>query len=451
MNAKGPTSARFILVVVTALLLVSAGFLARGAEKRTILTVYQNGPSLVVNTEEVSLTPGENSLTRLIPSAARPETLFVTSAEAELKKSHLVPALTSKGRLLEELIGTKVKVSRGGESEQQVEGKLVTVLDGDPLIESADGKFELVKNPAQFKFDAIDENKFSSKLVMELISQSGGETDLTVAYQLSGLSWQPQYVGFLNEEREKLYLRGTAHIMNETDRSFRGVELNLLAGEPAREKQSRNALFMAAAQESAQAKGVAPPQKVFEYYRYTPDFPVEVPEKVATRVKFLERDSVDFKRYYRFEPASSSAVTTMVELDNSEETGLGLPLAGGTVRIYEDTAEKTFLGADALPNTPQGKEVKLELGDAFDVEGTRKRMTHEKVGERIWKDQITLELKNRKEKSVQVKVIEGLRGSWEILKSSHDYEVLGSDRIQYEEIVPAEGSLEISYTVQYRY
>jgi hypothetical protein len=170
---------------------------------------------------------------------------------------------------------------------------------------------------------------------------------------------------------------------------------------------------------------------------------------VATQVKFFHRDSVSYEKYYLFEPYSSSAVRTMIHLENTEEKGLGVPIASGTVRLYEYTEEKTFIGADAFPNLPVGEDVKLELGDAFDLKGDRTRTDHERIGEDIWKDRIELTVNNRKEEPAELLIRERLPGDWEILKSSHEYKKINSSVIEYEKTIPAEGSVEISYVVQY--
>ncbi|MFB6214534.1 MAG: DUF4139 domain-containing protein, partial [Candidatus Bipolaricaulia bacterium] len=263
---------------------------------------------------------------------------------------------------------------------------------------------------------------------------------------LSKLNWTPQYVGFLDEEKESLDLRGIANIDNRTGWNFRGVQVRLLAGEPKREESGPNYLAAARSLDQQETPG---PEQVFEYYRYKIGFPMDLTSGVATQVKFFHRDSVSYRKYYLFEPYSSSAVRTMLELNNTEDDGLGVPIASGTIRIYEDSGDKTFIGEDSLPSLPVGRETELELGDAFDVKGERKRISHEKIGERIWKDQIKITIENRKEKPVQMLIKERLPGDWEIIRSSHDYEKVNSRIIQYEETVPAKGTIEVSYLVQY--
>ncbi|MCF7889820.1 DUF4139 domain-containing protein [Candidatus Bipolaricaulota bacterium] len=416
------------------------------SETRKIITLYQSGPSLVIEKEDVKLEEGLNRLTRKLPASVVTRTVFTSSPGASLRSSRTVPAVNSQDGLLKELIGTEVSVIKRGSPETALEGTLVGIFSGKPLLKTPDGEMRLITNPEEYRFRGFSlENKYSS-LELELTAREKVETDLTIGYQLSELNWSPQYVGFLSEEKESLDLRGIGHVDNQTGWDFRGIELRLLAGEPKRKNSGPN--FVAAAR-SLDRQETSSPEQVFEYYRYKVGFPVDLASGMETQVKFLHRDSVNYRKYYLFEPYSSSAVRTMIELNNTEEEGLGVPVASGTIRIYEASDEKTFIGADSLPNLPVGKEAELELGDSFDVEGRRKRIDHERIGERIWKDRIEITIENRKEKQVQLLIKEKLPGDWEILRSNYEYKKVNSETIQYEESVPAKETIEISYLVQY--
>lgn len=441
---------RYFLIpfVFGVILVLSLGVLAGegNSETKKFVTLYQSGPSLVIEEDEVRLEEGLNNFTRSLPETVVTKTLFTTSPGASLRSSKAIPAVNSRDRLLEELVGTTVSVIRTGISDDVLEGTLVGIFSGKPLLKTSDGEMRLINNPEEYKFQGFSPESKNVRLELELAAREEVETTLTVGYQLSELSWSPQYVGLLNEEKESLDLRGIAHINNQTGWDFRGVELSLLAGEPKREERREN--YFAVARSLTQQEAPSPEQ-VFEYYRYKVGFPADLASGEDTQVKFLHRDSVSYRKYYLFEPYSSSAVRTMIELNNKEDEGLGIPIASGTIRIYQDSEEKTFIGEDSLPNLPVERETELELGDAFDVKGGRKRVSHDKIGEKIWKDQIELTIKNSKEKPVQLLIKERLPGDWEILRSNYDYEKVDSRTIKYGETVPAKGTIEVSYLVQY--
>lgn len=428
--------------------LVQVAALGEAPVDRTIITVYQNGPSLVVKKEEVEFDQGVNELTRVIPPSTLTETIFLDSPDGTVKNFRVVPPVDQESSLLKRFVGEEIVVYKSGDDGAPVEGILVDFISGKPLLKSSDGEFSLIREPSEYRFEIISPELHENTLKVKLISDERKESSLTLGYHLNGLDWSPQYVGFLDEGKGKLGLRGIAHISNDTGWSFEQVKLYLLAGSPARE-QAKGVKFFAARNVGGQETSA--PESVFEYYRYPVDYHLDLTKGTKTQVKFLRKDAVDYHRYYRFEPAVSSAVASVIVLTNTEEEGLGLPLASGTVRIYDNTEERTFLGADSLPNLPEGDSAELDLGKTFDVKGERKRISHKKLDDEYWEDRVTIELTNRKDKQVTVKVIERLPGSWEIISFNRDFEKVDSNRVQCEVSVPSDGTARISYTVKYRY
>lgn len=441
---------RSILFVLTLFLfgLVQVTALGEAPVDRTIITVYQNGPSLVVGREKVELDRGVNELIRVIPPSTLTETIFLDSPDGTVKNFRVVPPANKESSLLERFVGEEIAVYKSGDDGALVEGTLVDLVSGKPLLKSSDGEFSLIREPSEYRFESISPELQENTLKVRLISDERKESSLTLGYHLNGLDWSPQYVGFLDEEKGKLGLRGIAHISNDTGWSFEEVKLYLLAGSPARE-EAEEVKFFAARNVGKQDSSA--PESVFDYYRYPVDYRLDLTEGTKTQVKFLRKDPVDYSRYYRFEPAVSSAVASVIVLTNTEEKGLGLPLASGTVRIYDSTEERTFLGADSLPNLPEGNSAELNLGKTFDVKGERKRTSHKKLDDKYWEDQVTIEVTNRKDQPVTVKVIERLPGSWEIISFNRDFEKIDSNRVQCEVRVPSDETARISYTVKYRY
>src|SRR5690606_12508230 len=70
---------------------------------------------------------------------------------------------------------------------------------------------------------------------------------------------------------------------------------------------------------------------------------------------------------------SDAKVGAYVAFRNDAKSGLGMPLPKGKVRVYkkDDDGREQFIGEDLLDHTPKDEEVRLYLGNAFDVVGTR--------------------------------------------------------------------------------
>src|SRR5690606_38528218 len=114
--------------------------------------------------------------------------------------------------------------------------------------------------------------------------------------------------------------------------------------------------------------------------------------------------------YYGGGDTNGNNVRVVIELKNTEESGLGMPLPKGKVRVYKrDKSDGSleFLGEDLLDHTPKGEPVYLTLGKSFDVQATR-TMTKQTHGSRSETQVWEVKLANRKEEPVEVRVREHL-------------------------------------------
>jgi len=435
------------LLLGVAILFLGVSVSSFGSEKLT-LTLYQNGPAVVVHRGEVEFEEEISNLTRWIPASAISSTVFVDSPGRGLRVAEIKPPVSNESELLESLVGEKVEVSLNDAEGGRVSGELIDVLNGNLLLGVPGGGTRLIRNPSGYAFKDNRSEARGKRLKMEFRADAGSqEGPVTFGYQVEGLSWAPKYVGFLNEKTDELRFRGIAHLSNDTDWNYSGAEVDLLAGSPKREVEQPKLFAM----RNAPEEGGAEQEKVFEYYRYEVSFPLDLEDGTELRVPFISERKADYRSYYEYEPAVAPGVRTFLVLENEDRKGLGVPLAAGTVRVYQDSPARTLLGEDTLPNLPEGEEAELELGKAFDLEGERKVLEHQKTGEDSWRDRVELRLTNRKDEPVKIRVLERLPGSWDIIRSSHRYENYDSRRVLFEVEVKEKSSLEIDYTVKYQY
>ena len=60
----------------------------------------------------------------------------------------------------------------------------------------------------------------------------------------------------------------------------------------------------------------------------------------------------------------------MIKFSNSRDNKLGLPLPKGTIRTFkQDDSDGSleFVGEDSIDHTPKDEDVKLKIGNAFDL------------------------------------------------------------------------------------
>lgn len=434
-----------LVTLIIGFLVVSFSPEASSGQKSTYVTLYQGGPAQVVTNEKVKLYEGLNKIKKEFSEEVIKSTVFVDPDGGYVKRIDFNSATTKETGLLENYLGEDIVVTT---PSRTITGRLLSIISGHPLLQIDNKNTVLIKNSREFRLDNRGLPRLTNQLEITIQSKKDRDVRLTHGYQMRGLSWEPKYNGFINEEEEKLQIVGVAHISNTTDQEFGAVNLNLMAGSPSSEETASNRFLLAKA---AEASPTPEPEKVFEYYRYPIKFPVEIQRNSTMHTVFLRQEAVSYTKEYQFTPSSSPAVKTTIKTVNEEKMGLGLPIAAGTMRIYRKDEARSFLGADRIDNTPVGEEIELDLGSTFDIKGNKTRKEHNKLGEDTWEDVITLELTNRKTKEITVQVVDKLSGDWEILDSNTNYKVISSNRIRFTPEVGPDSSVTIRYRVRYSY
>ena len=223
----------------------------------------------------------------------------------------------------------------------------------------------------------------------------------------------------------------------------------------------------------AMAEAAAPPmaeEALFEYHLYTLQHPTSIGDNQSKQVSLLSAAAVPVRKQYLLKGADyyyrsgqgdlgqKLKVGVFVEFDNREQSHLGMPLPKGVVRIYKKDSQGNaqFVGEDRIDHTPKNEEVRLKLGEAFDVTADKKQTDFKKLsGFGPWQYQFEsayrILLKNAKAEPVTVTVHEPVPGDWEMVQESHPHQKGASNTAVWEIPVPAEGSTELTYRVRVRF
>src|SRR5207245_11232167 len=88
---------------------------------------------------------------------------------------------------------------------------------------------------------------------------------------------------------------------------------------------------------------------------------------------FIYYGAADYYRAQYGVPMSNQKVGVYLELKNSKENRLGLPIPKGRVRVYKaDTSgSQQLIGEDWTDHTPKDEKIKIKMGDAFAIVGDR--------------------------------------------------------------------------------
>jgi hypothetical protein len=157
--------------------------------------------------------------------------------------------------------------------------------------------------------------------------------------------------------------------------------------------------------------------------------------------------------YTRFDHPLTPMVGVFLELENSKKNGMGMPLPKGVVRVYKQDSKGAlqFAGEDNIDHTPKDETIRVRMGNAFDVVAERIQTSYEVLSSgHLYRSAYQVTIRNHKDEAITVSSIEMLAGDWTITQSSHEYQKETATRVRFDVPVKANGSAELTYTVELR-
>jgi hypothetical protein len=267
-------------------------------------------------------------------------------------------------------------------------------------------------------------------------------------------------------------ISGWVTLTNQSGTAYPDATLQLVAGNVNVASRPQPRMRVPAEAALAMALGSAPEMReesLFDYHLYTLDRATTLRENQTKQVALLTVAGVPAKKEYVLRGGSHYYtasygdlgdrlnVGVFVSFHNREGASLGKPLPAGTVRVYkQDSAgSPQFIGEDSIDHTPKNEEVRLKLGDAFDVTARRRQTDFKKLTgtgkyDYVYESAFEVVLRNAKKEAVTDTVAEPLPGDWEILEKSHPFtkETAGTAKFTVE--VSAEGSATLKYRARVR-
>lgn len=278
---------------------------------------------------------------------------------------------------------------------------------------------------ARIEFPQLPEGLVTRPTLTWIVdSPKAGQRELEVEYLTEGISWHAEYVASVAPSSDRLILSAWVSLDNRSGAAYPQAKLKLVAGKINRVVEPAPIHFgRAKTMEMAADAAGFEERAFFEYHLYELQQPTTVRDREIKQISLFTPAEVRCKRGYEFDAQRGSGARVILSFMNSKEGGLGLPLPGGKVRVYQEEREggAEFAGEDRLQHTPRDEEVRLYVGDAFDIAVEREVAQVDRLSDRSQEQTIVVKVRNHKPEPVTLKVIEHLYGFWEILESTHEW------------------------------
>jgi hypothetical protein len=482
---------KYLLTALAVLFLVGIGFCpVSSAEKKetkngaaastlndqtgVALTIYNVNLGLVKDQRQIKLFKGIGDLrfmdvsAQIIPtsvhikSLVNPETLQVFEQNYEYD-------LLNPQKLLDKYVGKEVKLYTKSPYTEREEVVSATLLsnNGQPIFKIGD---EITfGHPGRIIFPGVPENLNAKPTLVWMLENSLSSTQkIEASYLTSGINWRSDYVVTLNDKDDRADLSGWVTIDNNSGATYRNATLKLVAGDVNRAKNEYEYKDKMLRVAEAAAKAPAPQFKedsFFEYHIYTLERSATVKDNQTKQISLVTANDIPVRKellyyganyyyYNRYSDAmSNQKVGVFVEIQNKKEHNLGIPLPKGTVRVYQADKEGSlqFVGEDSIDHTPKDEKVRIKLGDAFDVVGSRKQTDWKKIAYDTYEAAFEISLRNHKKEDVIVKVVEPIPGDWIMLSSSHEHKKSEAFTAEFNIPVPKDKEVKLTYRVRMRY
>lgn len=459
------------------------------------LTIYNQNLSLIREERTFNLSKGITSV--VVPDI--PSTIdgtsvhFVSLTDASAVKvleQNYQFDLVNQGKLMEKYLGKQIEFVRLDEAtkkEYSVFGKLLAtgfatnygnVSYSGGMIAEINSKIEI--NPTgRVVLPSLPEGLILKPQLEWLVANSKeGNHKTELSYLAGQLSWSCNYVAVLDKSDSNLDMTGWVTLTNNSGTTFKKAGLKLVAGDVniVREQFRQEGMMM----KSMVAADAAQPQfkqtDLFEYKLYSLQRKTDLANNETKQIELTSSKNVNSKKVFiydgladqwrywynnysyrgqgSFGQQSNQKVGVFVTFRNDEKSGLGIALPKGKVRVYkrDDDGKEQFIGEDEIDHTPKDEELKLYLGNAFDIVGERVQKDFKSFSAgRIVEETIEIKVRNHKNETAEVQVYEHpwRWSQWEILKSNTEWEKVDQSTIKFPVKIGKDGEKVVSYTIRY--
>jgi hypothetical protein len=404
--------------------------------------------------------------------------------------------LVHQAKLLQKYVGKQVefiRVDPETKKEYSVFGKLIATgyvqqpyfTGGVPnytptggMVAEINGKFEL--NPdGRLALPSLPEGLILRPQLEWLVSSAKEGTHKTeISYLANQLSWSCNYVALLNKDDAKIDLTGWVTLTNTSGTTFKNAGLKLVAGDLNIVRQQMG-MDLRAAKAMAVDNENAPQftqKELFEYKLYSLQRKTDVNNNETKQIELTSGRNIPSKKVFiydgidqqwrywynnysyrsqgSFGQQSNTKVGVYVTFKNEEKGGLGIPLPKGKVRVYkrDDEGREQFIGEDEIDHTPKDEEIRLYLGNAFDIVGERAQKDFKSLASgRVIEETIEIKVRNHKDETVDIQVYEHpwRWSQWEIVNSSSPWTKVDQTTLKFPVSVGKDKEKVLQYTIRY--
>ncbi len=429
------------------------------AAQNLSLTIYNQNLALVREKRILSLKPGISTISftnvagRIDPTSVHFKSLTSPEKLTILEQNYEYD-LVNADKIMRKYLGKNIKlVTKKGEV---FDGKLLTASGSNIVIQDENSEIKIIRDNTveHFDFPELPEGLITHPTLIWLIENQGPKNQQTeISYLTHGINWHAEYVAVVGQTEKDLDIGGWVSIENQSGATYTNAKLKLVAGEVHQIKPETKPFSETRRTLMGIEKTISPQfeeKAFFEYHLYTLQRKTTLKNNQTKQISLFPSAITRTKKLFIYDHyKNDKKIGVYLEFKNSKKDGLGLPLPKGKIRVYKRDTDKAleFIGEDLIDHTPVDENVRIFLGNAFDLVGNRVEKSSKKISYAAREEEYEITLKNHKKEDVKIVVVEHFYGDWKILKHSYPFVKKDARTIEFTIPVPAHGKAILSYTV----
>ena len=423
--------------------------------QRLAITIYNGGQALVQDVRSLDLPAGRQRIElREVSNQISPASVSLAAPDLAIVEQNFDFDLLTPAKLMEKAVGKQVQIVRTNPGNGQEITETATVLAANNgVVLKIGNRIEVLRDdgvPTRVIFDGVPQNlRARPTLSVTVDSTKAGRRDATLTYLTRGLDWRADYVAVFEEKASQLNFQGWITLINQTSTTFNDVRTDLVAGSPQLNPGPIRGVVRGGAE--------ANPQTVGDTYVYPLKERTTIAANQQKQVSFIEADKVAAQKAYQYRTdAFASQVnpghaSTVLRFSNSRAAGLATPLPAGTVRVYMRDADGALklIGESNIDHTPQGSDLSLRTGEAFDVTVLPTALAEQTVDKKRARHEMSYLVRNAKAQPVTVQLRQSSPlANLKMLDESIKSRRIDASSVEWDVPVPAEGETRLTFTAE---
>ena len=449
-------------------IIMLGALLASGAAAAQVpglsVTIYNDNLALVQDVRSLDLPAGRSRQEfKDVSAQIRAETVTLAAPGVGIVEQNFDYDLLSPDKMMEKAVGSDVTIVRTNPATGAEVRELAHVLavNGGVVLRIGN-HIEVLRDdglPVRVIFDKVPENlRARPTLSVTVDTAKSGPRLASLSYLTPGLSWSADYVALFDEAAGKIDVQGWVTLSNTTGTTFADADTVLVAGNPVsgeREvyQRSQGGLRRVGVEAGTRAR-------LGDFYLYPLPQRTTIADRQTKQVSFLDARGASATKAYEFEASwlqtsrEPRSTATVLKFTNSGSAGLGDQLPAGVVRVYvrDASGQPQFIGENRIGHTPQGSDIAIRTGDAFDVKVQPVVEKREKLSDTRWRTTMSYTLSSARPGPVTVDLKQaGLDfGDTRVISESLKSKRIDADTVAWQVPVPANGSTRVTLTVETR-